>query len=145
MTMILETEHHLRLDAIFQNQNLGKICWQKKPCWQRQYQYGWVNDVNTPTISPIPVHKVWLLELAVICTMKNITEWTISTQTNSPCEVRLFDLAVIGTILSVSLLDYEKQQDTGTGNLENFLLGKKLPDENENQKMKYKIQNTSYL
>ena len=47
---------------------------------------------------------------------------------------------VIGTILSVSLLDYEKQQDTGTGNLENFLLGKKLLDENENQKMKYKIQ-----
>ena len=28
--MILEIEHHLRLDATCQNQNLGKTCWQKK-------------------------------------------------------------------------------------------------------------------
>ena len=33
--------------------------------------------------------------------MKNNTEWMISTPTTSPCEVWLFELAVIGTILSV--------------------------------------------
>ena len=37
---------------------------------------------------------------------------------------------------------YEKQQDIDMplANLENFVLGKKLLDENENQKMKQKIQ-----
>ena len=67
--------------------------------------------------------------------MKNNTDGTISTPTTSPCEARLFELAVIGTILSVM----KKNKKLALANLENFVLGKKLLDENENQKMKQKI------
>ena len=52
----------------------------------------------------------------------------ISTLTIIPCEVRLFELAVIGTILSV----IKSNKTLALANLENFVLGKKLLDENEN-------------
>ena len=68
--------------------------------------------------------------------MKNNTEWTISTSTTNQCEARLFELAVIGTILSVM----KKNKKLALAHLENFILGKKLLDENENQKMIQKIQ-----
>ena len=73
--------------------------------------------------------------------MKNNTEWTISAPTTSPCEVRLFELEYIGTIVSV----YEKQQDTGTGKLGKLCSGtkafrRKWKPENETENP-----NTSYL
>ena len=122
---------------------------------QRQCKYGWVNDINTPTISPM--HHTSYIYLAVIpvyiwsstvraCSyryylMKNNTEWTISAPTTSPCEVRLFELEYIGTIVSV----YEKQQDTGTGKLRKLCSGtkafwRKWKPENETENP-----NTSYL
>ena len=69
--------------------------------------------------------------------MKNNTEWAILTQTTSPCEVSMFELAVIGTIWSVL-----KNNKTlaNLANLANFALGKRFLGENENQKMKQKIQ-----
>ena len=66
--------------------------------------------------------------------MKNNTEWAILTQTTSPCEVSMFELAVIGTIWSVL------KNNKTLANLANFALGKRLLGENENQKMKQKIQ-----
>ena len=62
MAMILEMERHLWLDAICQNQNLGKNLLAEKTFLadQRQCQYGWVNDINTSTTSPIPV-AIWSL------------------------------------------------------------------------------------
>ena len=73
MTMIFETEHQLWLDAICQNQNLGKNLLAEKTLLadQRQCQYGWVNDINThtPTTSPMPVYEARLFELAVIDTI----------------------------------------------------------------------------
>ena len=61
-------------------------------------------------------------------------------------EVRLFELAVMGTYVSVirhlsvsyrHVICYEKQEDTSK--LEKLCSGKRLLDENENQKMKQKI------
>ena len=116
---------------------------------QRQCKYGWVNDINTPTTSPM--HHTSYIYLAVIpvyiwsstvraCSyryylMKNNIEWTISVPTSSPCEVSLFELAVISTILSVM----KNSKTLALANFENFAQGEKL-DENENQKMKQKIQ-----
>ena len=62
MAMIFEMERHLWLDAICQNQNLGKNLLAEETLLadQRQCQYGWVNDINTPTTSPIPV-AIWSL------------------------------------------------------------------------------------
>ena len=116
---------------------------------QRQCKYGWVNDINTPTTRPM--HHTSYIYLAVIpvyiwsstvraCSyryylMKNNIEWTISVPTSSPCEVSLFELAVISTILSVM----KNSKTLALANFENFAQGEKL-DENENQKMKQKIQ-----
>ena len=45
MTMIFKNEHHLRLDAIFQNQNFGKNLLAEKTFMADQGNvYGWVNE-----------------------------------------------------------------------------------------------------
>ena len=68
--------------------------------------------------------------------IENNTEWTISTPTTSPCEVWLFEIVVISTVLSV----IKNSKILAVRNLENFVLEKKLLGKNENQKMKQKIQ-----
>ena len=62
MAMTFEMKRHLWLDAICQNQNLGKNLLAEKTFLadQRQCQDGWVNDINTPTTIPIPV-AIWSL------------------------------------------------------------------------------------
>ena len=114
MTMIFEIEHHLWLDASCQNQNLGKPVGRKNLAGRPKAMsiWHWVNEINTPTTSPY--------------------------------RYMYFDCSS----LQLSVLSYEKQHwvnDINTNNqpianLENFVLGKRLLGENENQKMKQKIQ-----
>ena len=119
---------------------LEKTCWQKKPSWPTKDNVNMAEWTISTHTNNQPHTARWSSTVRT-CSyryyiMKNDTEWTISTPTTSPCEVRLFGLAVIGTILSVM----NNNKTLALANLENFVLGKKLLDENENQKMKQKIQ-----
>ena len=136
-----EIEHHLWLDAICQNQNLGKkTCWQKKSCWQTKGNVDMAEWTKSTSQQPSPYRYIKWSSTVQACSyryylMKNNIEWTISVPTSSPCEVSLFELAVISTILSVM----KNSKTLALANFENFAQGEKL-DENENQKMKQKIQ-----
>ena len=91
MTIRSEIEHHLWLDAICQNQNLGKNLLAEETLLadQRQCQYGWVNDINTPTTSSIPVYEVRLFELAVIGAILWKTTLRERYQHQQPAHVKL--------------------------------------------------------
>ena len=107
----------------------------------------WVNERyhQQPAHTGSYMYEVQLFQLAVIGTIlwkkKKKNEWTISAPTTGPCEGRLFDLAVIGTILSRKVWKTTQPwQHKILTNLENFVMGKRLLDQNENQKVKQKIE-----
>ena len=119
-----------------------KTCWQKKPCWQTKDRIWlwWLSErYQHPDNQPIQVYiyEVRLFDRACSCRyhlLKNNSEWTTSAPTTSPCEVRLFELAVI---VLYYLICYEKQHKI-LANLENFVLGKRFLDKNE-RKSKYRL------
>ena len=136
MTMIFEIEHHLWLDASCQNQNLGKNLLAEKTLLadQRQCQYDRVNEVNTPTTSPYRYMNFDCSSLQLSLLSYEKQHWVNDINNNNQPMWSSTVRAVIGTILSVM------KNNKTLANLENFALWKRLLGENENQKMKQKIQ-----
>ena len=135
MVMIFEIEHDLWLNAIFQNQNLGKNLWQKnlagRPKATSIWLSEWYQHPNNQPHTGICSYMYYL--------RKNNTEWTILIPTASLCEVRLFELAVIGTILSVM------KNNTGTGKLGKLFSGRKASRRKWKSENETENPNTSYL
>ena len=136
MTVIFEIEHHLWLDASCQNQNLGKPVGRKNLAGRPKAMsiWHWVNEINTPTTSPYRYmyFDCSSLQLSVLSYEKQ--HWVNDINTNNQPMWSSTVRAAIGTILSVM------KHNKTVANLENFVLGKRLLGENENQKMKQKIQ-----
>ena len=105
----------------------------EKPCWQTKGNVNMTKWMISPPQQPAP-YRYMLLYL-----MKNNTEWTILIPTASPCEVRLFELAVIGTILSVA------KNNTGTGKLGKLFSGRKASGRKWKSENETENPNTSYL
>ena len=122
-----------------------KTCWQKKTfADQKQCMAEWT--IWTPSTNNQPHTGIWSSTVRA-CSyryylMKNNIKWTISIPTTSPCEVRLFELAAEGTILSVL---WKTTKTLALANLENFASGKKASRRKWKSENETENPNTSYL
>ena len=115
MTMIFETEHYLWLDAICQNQNLGKNLFAEKTLLadQRQCMADWM--ISTPSTNNQPHTGVW-------------------SSTVRTCSYRYCLICVI-----------KNNKDTGTGKLGKLCSGKKASRRKWKSENETENPNTSYL
>ena len=151
MTMVFEIQYHLWLDTSCQNQiSWKKLVGRKNLAGRLQTMSIWLwwlseqyQHLNNQLIA-VYIH-IWSLIVRACsyryCLMKNNTEWTISAPTTSSCEVRLFEVAVIGTII----LSVMKNNTRHWQNLENFFWGKKTSRRKWESEIITENLHTSYL
>ena len=145
MTMIFETEHHLWLDAICQNQNLGKNLFAEKTLLadQRQCMAEWM--ISIPSTNNQPNTGIWSSTIRA-CSyryylMKNNRVNDISTN-NQP----MWSLTVRASSCRHYLICVIKNnKDTGTGKLGKLCSGKRASRPKWKSENETENPNTSHI